>query len=73
MTQRDNTLYLHVFDWPADGRIPLTGLTNEVSFARLLATGEVLEVLPGKDGVTVIASGAAPSKVLSTIVLQLKN
>jgi alpha-L-fucosidase len=36
------TLYLHVFDWPADGKLVVPGLKNTVSSARLLATGEKL-------------------------------
>lgn len=30
-------LYLHVFDWPADGRLVLDGIGNDVSEAHLLA------------------------------------
>ena len=30
-------LYLHVFDWPADGRLVVPGIGNEVTSARLLA------------------------------------
>jgi alpha-L-fucosidase len=35
-TVRGNRLYLHVFDWPADGRLGLTGLGNPVRRAWLL-------------------------------------
>ncbi len=36
----DTRLYLHVFDWPAQGRLRLSGLGNEVIAARLLADPE---------------------------------
>ena len=35
---KGDTLYLHVFDWPRDGRLVIGGLKTEVRSARLLAT-----------------------------------
>jgi len=37
VTQKGNTLYLHVFDWPADGMLTLSGLVTNVKQAHLLA------------------------------------
>ncbi len=50
------TLYLHVFDWPAGGRLILNGLQNDVRGARLLATGEAVTTSPfaGNDGGVVV-------------------
>lgn len=36
-TQKDQTVYLHVFDWPKDGKLLLGGLETEVKSAYLLA------------------------------------
>src|SRR5262245_23168463 len=36
-TRRGQTLYLHVFDWPADGQLIVGGLKSGVTQARLLA------------------------------------
>ena len=36
------TLYLHVFDWPKDGKLAVPGLRNEVRSALLLATDRTL-------------------------------
>jgi hypothetical protein len=36
-TRRGNTLYLHVFDWPADGQLVVGGLKSDVKQANLLA------------------------------------
>jgi alpha-L-fucosidase len=36
-TRKGNTLYLHVFDWPRDGKLVVGGLLTEVTRARLLA------------------------------------
>ena len=42
-TLKGNRLYLHVFNWPADGRLLVGGLDAEIIQARLLATsGEKL-------------------------------
>ncbi|MBN2292453.1 MAG: alpha-L-fucosidase [Pirellulales bacterium] len=36
-TKKPGKLYLHVFDWPADGKLKVPGLTNKVTKAYLLA------------------------------------
>jgi alpha-L-fucosidase len=36
ITVKDNILYLHVFDWPADGQLNLSGLTTDIISARVL-------------------------------------
>jgi hypothetical protein len=36
-TRKGNTIYLHVFDWPRDGRLVVGGLKTEVKQAWLLA------------------------------------
>lgn len=36
-TVKGNTLYLHVFDWPKDGKLVVGGLRTSVKSARLLA------------------------------------
>ncbi len=36
-TRKGNTLYLHVFDWPTDGRLVIGGLQGELVRAYLLA------------------------------------
>jgi alpha-L-fucosidase len=38
-THRVNTFYLHVFDWPRDGKLVLGGVDGDVAQARLLAGG----------------------------------
>jgi alpha-L-fucosidase len=36
-TRKGNTLYLHVFEWPKDGKLVVGGLKSNVKSARLLA------------------------------------
>lgn len=45
ITAKGNLLYLHVFNWPADGRLRLAGLLNEITAAHpLLAPAQKLAV-----------------------------
>jgi alpha-L-fucosidase len=37
-TRKDDTLYLHVFAWPKDGRLVVGGLRSDVKSARLLGS-----------------------------------
>ncbi len=71
VTQKGDTLYLHVFDWPANGKIIVAGLKNKTSAAKLLATGEELKTFADADGVTISVPANAPDKISSTIVLKM--
>lgn len=37
-TQRQGVVYVHVFDWPTDGKLALTGLKNEVKRVRMVGS-----------------------------------
>jgi alpha-L-fucosidase len=67
------TLYLHVFNWPGDGRLVVPGLKNAVTSAKLLATGQSLETRVTADGVIVDVPAKAPNAISSTVVLQFKG
>jgi len=76
VTQKGNTLYLHVFDWPADGRLVVPGLKNKIAKAHLLKPNFLgwhkrLVTENDADGVTISLPKAAPDKISSTIVLKL--
>jgi len=73
VTQKGNALYLHVFDWPSDGKIVVAGLKNKISSATLLATGEKLKTYSDTAGVTISVPAMSPDKISSTILLKLKN
>jgi alpha-L-fucosidase len=69
----ETTLYLHVFDWPADGKLPIA-VTNEVVSCQLLADGDrKLTVDRGDAGLTVHLAGAAPDSICSVAALTLKG
>ena len=71
--RNSTTLYLHVFDWPNDGKLLVPGLKNEVTSAKLLATGSKLTTRPGEDGLLISVPSTAPDKISSTIVLRVKG
>jgi alpha-L-fucosidase len=67
------TLYLHVFNWPKDGKLVVPGLKNSILSARLLASGATLSTSSSADGVIVAVPPTAPSPISSTVVLQIKG
>jgi alpha-L-fucosidase len=70
---KNTTLYLHVWDWPADGKLVVPGLKNHVKSATLLATGEKLKTSATDDGVVIEVPATAPDAISSTIVLKFKG
>ena len=68
---KPTTLYLHVFDWPADGKLLVPGLKNSVQSASLLAGGPKLRAESSAGGVTVFVPIAAPDPISSTVVLKV--
>ena len=72
-TRKGRTVYLHVFDWPADGKLHLTpemarqlGGTPARAY-RLAIPGTAVSVVGGDDGLTIDA-GAAPADAAATVV-----
>ena len=73
LTKGGATLYLHVFDWPRDGRLVAPGLRNRVVSAALLADGRRLTTVSSPAGVVVNVPPAAPDEFSSTVVLRIKG
>jgi alpha-L-fucosidase len=69
------TLYLHVFQWPADGKLLIPGLKNQVRSAYLLADPgkQLLGVQSGDRGPIVTVPAAAPDPVCSVVVLEVQG
>ena len=66
------TLYLHVFDWPADGKLVVPGLKNKVGQAWLLADPDKkpLKCEMSEDGAVISVPTAAPDPICSVVVCQ---
>ncbi|MDH7570524.1 MAG: alpha-L-fucosidase [Armatimonadota bacterium] len=66
-----STLYLHVFDWPADGRLVVPGLRNRVRAASLLAGGARLQTTQTGEEVVVHLPANAPDPVASVVKVEI--
>ena len=66
-------LYLHVLDWPADGKLVVPGLNRPVQRAYLLADPDeaALACVARDEAVQVQVPAAAPDPVCSVVVLDL--
>jgi len=71
-TMKGEVYYLHVFDWPADGKIVVPGLSTEVKKASLLAGGGVLKTESGTDGLIIHVSATAPDAIATVIKIEPK-
>jgi alpha-L-fucosidase len=71
VTPSGATLYLHVFDWPADGKLTVPGLKSPVQRAWMLAGGALLKAENTADGVVVNVPAKAPDAISSTVVLKI--
>jgi alpha-L-fucosidase len=69
----ETTLYLHVFNWPTDGKLLVSGLNNRVKSARLLAGGKKLKIDRTENGVAVNVPALAPDAISSTVILKVKG
>ncbi|HEY4416914.1 MAG TPA: alpha-L-fucosidase [Verrucomicrobiae bacterium] len=75
---KNTILYLHVFDWPTDGKLVVPGLKNQIVDAYLLKPNWIgwhshLKTAGGNDGVTISLPATAPDAISSTIVLKVKG
>ena len=68
-----STLYLHVFDWPADGRLEVPGLRNKVSKARLLASGAEVKTKSENGDLILALPKNAPDPIASVVVVEVKG
>ncbi len=71
--KKGTTLYLHVFDWPTNGKLEVTGLKNEVRKAYLLADPKQgkLKASCEEDGVVVSVPGIVVDPIDSVVVLEI--
>lgn len=66
-------LYFHLLSWPADQRIVLPVLTNEIVSANLMGSGETLKTESTDEGVIIHLPAAAPSETCSVVTLKIKG
>ena len=64
-------VYLHVFEWPSDGRIEIEGVTAPITSAKLLADGSSVAVLRSDAVASFELPASAPDARASVIRLEL--
>lgn len=70
-TRKGKRLYLHVFDWPADGKLVVGGLKTDVLTSHLLSSpGETLPISRSGLDFTITVPLAAPDATDSVVVLE---
>jgi len=70
-TAKPGRLYLHVFNWPKDGKLAVPGIENEVTGARLLAGGAALRVRRAEGNTVIELPSRAPDEVDSVVALEV--
>jgi alpha-L-fucosidase len=75
-TQKPGKLYLHIFDWPADGKIKIPGLRSEFEEAYLLADEKHNSLVVAREGENDVVINV-PEKPLdpidTVVVLKIKG
>jgi alpha-L-fucosidase len=70
----ENTiLYLHVFDWPSDGKLIVPGIMNKVKNAHLLESGKKIKAKSNGTEVTISVPATCPDEKNTVIVLKIKG
>ena len=70
--KNNTTLYFTVFDWPADGKLLVPGLKNEIISAKLI-TGGNLKTTSNKGGMEISVPSKAPDAIASVIKIEVKG
>ena len=66
-------LYLHVFNWPADGKLVVPGLKSQIQKAYTLKSKNKVDVQTSDKGMVLALPTIAPDKISSTVVLKIKG
>jgi len=70
-TRKEQTIYLHLFDWPKDGKL-IVPLGNKIVKAYLLADAKTyLKIKSGKGNSIIQVPNYAPDKVASVVAIQI--
>jgi|WetSurMetagenome_2_1015567.scaffolds.fasta_scaffold00215_10 alpha-L-fucosidase len=66
-------LYLHVFEWPADGNLIVPGIMNKVRGAYLLESGKKLKAKSNGTEVSISVPATCPDEKNTVVVLKIKG
>ena len=66
-------LYLHVFDWPANGELKVPAFGHTVKAATLLANrGAKVAIATSAEGVTLRLPSAPPDPIATVVAVQVQ-
>jgi alpha-L-fucosidase len=71
-TRKGNTIYLHVFDWPADGTLKVPSVGSQPASASLLGADATLKIENAADGFTIKLPTSPVNRIASVIKVQLR-
>ncbi len=72
-TQKGQKLYLHVFDWPEDGKL-IVPFSNKITKTYLMADSNTkLKVITRKGKSTIQLPAYAPDKIASVVVMEFEG
>ena len=69
ITKKGNTLYLHVFEWPSDGKLDVSEIGGKVLNASLLADSSELDIV---DDTSITLPAAAPDEICSVVKVEME-
>ena len=72
-TAKEDSVYLHVWDWPSSGRISLGAMPGEVAEVTLLAGHEPLSFKQSGNHFTIQIPSQPPDPFVSVLVIRLKS
>ncbi len=72
-TVKGNTLYIHVFGWPADRRVKLPGLRAFLKRASMMDTGKTLNFRRSGTDIIISLPDACPDEDDSVVVVELQG
>ncbi len=72
-TTKPGKIYVMIFNWPASGKITLSGLESKVTKAYLLADRKDLKFSRMAAGVTIDLPADAPDKVASVVCVEIAD
>ncbi|MBN2852465.1 MAG: alpha-L-fucosidase [Clostridia bacterium] len=71
-TRKDNMIYLHVHDWPVDGRLTISGFPGHVLNVSLLQGDSLTFNLSG-DELDITVQNTAPDRVVTIIKVEINS
>jgi alpha-L-fucosidase len=71
-TRNGKTVYLHVFDWPTDGKLQLDGLNSGVASVHLLAGNQQLTFHKHGDQLQIEIPRQAPDENDSVLAVETR-